>query len=151
MRYQLINPINPKYSTIETILTNRHIPLAEVAHYLNTTDEDINKPEAFGQNCLIQAAQCLIQHIAAGSHALVIVDCDCDGFTSASILWLYIRHIFPQANLNFIVPSPSFALTFENQEIVVISPSSVLIQQDLSLSSSFMVCLICLYVEPCVS
>ena len=57
MRYQLINPINPKYSTIETILTNRHIPLAEVAHYLNTTDEDINKPEAFGQKCLTQAAQ----------------------------------------------------------------------------------------------
>ena len=44
MRYQLINPINPKYSTIETILINRNIPLAEVAHYLNTTDEDINKP-----------------------------------------------------------------------------------------------------------
>ena len=95
MRYQLINPINPKYSTIETILTNRHIPLAEVAHYLNTTDEDINKPEAFGQNCLTQAAQCLIQHIAAGSHALVIVDCDCDGFTSAALLINYLHDLVP--------------------------------------------------------
>ena len=26
---------------------------------------------------------------------------DCDGFTSSSILWLYIKHIFPKANLNF--------------------------------------------------
>lgn len=95
MRYQLINPINPKYSTIETVLTNRHIPLAEVAHYLNTTDEDINKPEAFGQSCLTQAAQCLIQHIAAGSRALVIVDCDCDGFTSAALLINYLHDLVP--------------------------------------------------------
>ena len=95
MKYQLINPINPKYSTIQTILTNRHIPLAEVAHYLNTTDEDINKPEAFGQDCLTQAAQCLIQHIAAGSRALVIVDCDCDGFTSAALLINYLHDLVP--------------------------------------------------------
>lgn len=26
---------------------------------------------------------------------------DCDGFTSSSILWLYIKHIFPEANLTF--------------------------------------------------
>lgn len=95
MKYQLINPINPKYSTIETVLTNRHIPLAEVAHYLNTTDEDINKSEAFGQNCLTQGAQCLIQHIAAGSRALVIVDCDCDGFTSAALLINYLHDLVP--------------------------------------------------------
>ena len=95
MRYQLINPINPKYSTIETILTNRHIPLGEVTHYLNTTDDDINRPEAFGQNHLAQAAQCLIQHISAGSRALVIVDCDCDGFTSAALLINYLHDLFP--------------------------------------------------------
>lgn len=95
MRYQLINPINPKYSTIETILTNRHIPLGEVTHYLNTTDDDINKPEAFGQNHLVQAAQCLIQHISAGSRALIIVDCDCDGFTSAALLINYLHDLFP--------------------------------------------------------
>lgn len=95
MRYQLINPINPKYSTIETVLTNRHIPLAEVQHYLNTTDNDINKPEAFGQHCLMQAAQCLIQHISAQNQALVIVDCDCDGFTSAALLINYLHDLVP--------------------------------------------------------
>ena len=95
MKYQLINPINPKYSTIQTILTNRNIPLAEVQHYLNTTDNDINKPEAFGQNRLMQAAQCLIQHISAGNHALIIVDCDCDGFTSAALLINYLHDLVP--------------------------------------------------------
>ena len=29
--------------------------------------------------------------------------CDCDGFTSSAILWLYIKHIFPEANLHFMV------------------------------------------------
>lgn len=29
--------------------------------------------------------------------------CDADGFTSSSILWLYIKHIFPKANLDFTV------------------------------------------------
>jgi len=31
------------------------------------------------------------------------VDCDCDGYTSSAILWLYIKHIFPEAKLEFTV------------------------------------------------
>lgn len=95
MKYKLINPINSNYSTIQTILTNRHIPLKEVEHYLNTTDKDINNPEAFGQSCLIQAAKCLTTHISAGHNALVIVDCDCDGFTSAALLINYLYDLVP--------------------------------------------------------
>ena len=95
MKYQLINPINPKYSTIETILINRNIPLAEVQHYLNTTDDDINSPELFGVDKLNAAAQALIQTIAAGGKTLVICDCDCDGFTSAALLINYLHDLFP--------------------------------------------------------
>lgn len=95
MKYKLINPINPKYSTIETVLTNRHIPLAEVSHYLHTTDDDINKPEMFGQQCLNNAATTIIQTIAADLKTLVIVDCDCDGFTSAALLINYLHDLCP--------------------------------------------------------
>ena len=35
MKYKLINPINKNYNALETILTNRHIPYAEIQHYLN--------------------------------------------------------------------------------------------------------------------
>ena len=38
MKFQLINPINPHYTTIEQILTNRNIPLSQIKHYLKTTD-----------------------------------------------------------------------------------------------------------------
>lgn len=29
--------------------------------------------------------------------------CDCDGYTSSAILWLYIKHIFPEAQLEFTI------------------------------------------------
>ena len=95
MKYKLINPINSQYNTIEQILTNRHIPLEEVAHYLNTTDNDINKPEALGQTCLREAAAALLSCIAQEESALVIVDCDCDGFTASALLINYLHKLFP--------------------------------------------------------
>lgn len=95
MKYKLIKDINQKYNAVEQVLTNRGIPYNEIGHYLNTTDADINKPEAFGQNCLKAAAQCLISHISANHKALVIVDCDCDGFTSAALLINYLHDLFP--------------------------------------------------------
>ena len=95
MKYQLINQINNNYSAIEQVLTNRHIPLAEISHYLNTTDNDINSPEALGQKCLMEAATALIQHIKNNDPALVICDCDADGFTSAAILINYLHDLFP--------------------------------------------------------
>ena len=45
MRYQLIKPMNPNYTAIEQILTNRGIAFEDVYHYLNSTDNDISKPE----------------------------------------------------------------------------------------------------------
>ena len=95
MKYQLINKINPEYSTIEQVLTNRHIPINEVNHYLHTTDADINPPEALGEDNLNAAARCLIQHIGKQSKTLVICDCDCDGFTSAALLINYLHDLFP--------------------------------------------------------
>lgn len=49
------------------------------------------------------AAECLLTHLRKGSKILFIVDCDADGYTSSSILWLYIKHIFPEAELEFTV------------------------------------------------
>ena len=95
MRYKLIKPINSNYSTLEQVLTNRNIPITEVQHYLNTTDEDINTPEALGEVCLKNAATTLLTHISNNDQALVIVDCDCDGFTSAALLINYLHDLFP--------------------------------------------------------
>ena len=48
MKYKLIKEMNKEYNAIQQILTNRGINFNDIHHYLNTTDEDINEPEAFG-------------------------------------------------------------------------------------------------------
>ena len=95
MKYQLIKPINQNYSIIQQILTNRNIPLNFIPFYLNTTDNNINPPEALGQDKLKAAAALLIKTIQSNSQALVIVDADCDGFTSSAILINYLHDLFP--------------------------------------------------------
>lgn len=95
MKYQLINKINPQYDIIEQILTNRGIKYEEIGHYLNTTDEDINQPESLGADILKEGAAALIKTIYVNDPALIIVDCDCDGFTSAALLINYLYSIFP--------------------------------------------------------
>jgi len=95
MKYKLIKPINKNYSIIEQILTNRGIPLNEISHYINTTDNDINPPEALGEDKLKAAAALLIKTIQSTKQALVIVDADADGFTSAAILINYLHDLFP--------------------------------------------------------
>ena len=49
------------------------------------------------------AAERLLYHLRRGSSILFNIDCDADGFTSSAILWLYIKHIFPEAKLHFMV------------------------------------------------
>lgn len=95
MKYQLINKINPNYSTIQQILTNRGIPFNEISHYMNTTDEDINSPLLLGEKKLKNAAAALTQAILSNESVLIIVDCDCDGFTSSALLINYLYDVFP--------------------------------------------------------
>lgn len=105
MKYQLIKPINQNYSVIQQILTNRGIPLNNINNYLYTTDADVAPPEALGQTKLRQAAALLIQTISSAGKALVIIDSDCDGFTSAAILINYLHDFFPtwvESKLDFI-------------------------------------------------
>ena len=105
MRYQLIKPINKNYSVIQQILTNRNIPIDKIDDYLFTDDADVAPPEALGQNKLRQAAAALISTISKQGKTLVIVDSDCDGFTSAAIIINYLHDFFPswvETKLNYI-------------------------------------------------
>lgn len=93
MKYQLIKPVNPKYSAIEQVLKNRNID--NVQHYLNTTDKDINSFLLFGEGRLFAAARELISCINNEEDAMVIIDSDCDGFTSSALLINYLHNLFP--------------------------------------------------------
>ena len=94
MRVELIAPMNPLYSATETVLSNRGVK--NLRRYLNTTDNDINSPLAFGQELMTRAARILMTHIAAEDKTLIIVDADCDGYTSSAVLINYLHEIFPE-------------------------------------------------------
>ena len=96
MKFELIkNNLSPFTSTVELVLNNRGIKSENIFHYLNTTDEDINSPLLFGQKRLADAARTLIKNIQAGKNCLVVVDSDCDGYTSSAILINYLYDLFP--------------------------------------------------------
>ena len=95
MKFELIKPINPQYSAIEQVLTNRGINRDQIEHYLNTTDKDINEPEAFGEEVMKTAAALVIQTVQLNKDMAIIVDCDCDGYTSAAIFINYLYDLFP--------------------------------------------------------
>jgi len=95
MKYKLIKEIDPNLSPIQVILFNRGIKLSEIHHYLNTTDEDINNAEMFGKDKLDLATLELAKAIQNNKDTLVLVDCDCDGYTAAAILINYLYDLFP--------------------------------------------------------
>jgi len=95
MKFSLINSINPNYTTVEQILTNRGIAREDIQHYLHTTQADINSYEDFGFDVLKNAATALISTINLAHDAILIVDSDCDGFTSAALIYNYLFQLFP--------------------------------------------------------
>ena len=99
MKYELINSPNQKYSAKEQILINRGIAEKDLYHYTHLTDDDINKPETFGDLLIEATAKCLQNHIDRHSTICVIVDCDCDGYTSSAIL---INYLFDMTNEDYI-------------------------------------------------
>ena len=100
MEYQLINPRRPGTSAIEQVLLNRGIE--DVRHYLNTVDTDILSP--LDLDNMEKGAKMLVSHIARKSKVLVIIDSDCDGYTSSALLINYLNNLFPafvQNNISY--------------------------------------------------
>jgi single-stranded-DNA-specific exonuclease len=95
MKYQLINTINPNYSALEQVLTNRGIKYENILHYVNTTDEDINSFLLLGEKKLKQAVICILEAVRENKDIIIVVDSDCDGFTSSSLLINYLYDLFP--------------------------------------------------------
>ena len=96
MEYQLIEPRIPQkvqLKAVERVLTNRGIPLAEIPHYLNTTDADILDNELITN--MDVGAKMLISHIANNDDIFIQIDSDCDGYTSAALLINYLNCLFP--------------------------------------------------------
>lgn len=95
MKYKLIKEPDNSLSAIQQILYNRGISLNQVHHYLNTSDLDINSFDGLGIENLKNAAAALVSTIQNKKNMLIVVDSDCDGYTSSAILLNYLYDLFP--------------------------------------------------------
>lgn len=95
MKYKLIKPIQHGYTALQQVLYNRGIELKDMKGYLNTTDSCISHFSLFGPDLLQDAASVLIRTISNNDKAVVIIDSDCDGFTSAATIINYLYDLFP--------------------------------------------------------
>ena len=102
MKYQLINQPKAQYSAIQQILFNRGIAIADIPHYLNLSKKDVYSPKMLGQAQLQAGLLSIINAVKKEKDALIIVDCDCDGYTSAALLINYLYKMFPSWVLNHI-------------------------------------------------
>ena len=102
MKFKLIN--EPQFdSATQQVLFNRGVDISKIRFYLNTTDADINEPEELGEDVLKEAVSILVKCIKNNGKILIIVDSDCDGFTSAALLINYLYDLFPAFVLNNVV------------------------------------------------
>ena len=75
MKYQLINPLNPTLTAQEQIMVNRGFKTREeIHHYMNLTDDDINPPEALGEDLLRRAAVLVRRAIDENKEICIVVD-----------------------------------------------------------------------------
>ena len=106
MKYELINKPNKNFSAVQQILYNRGIAEDEILHYVNLSDQDINSPLLLGEQNLKQGLTLILNTIKQDANAVIIVDCDCDGYTSAALLINYLYKLFPTwviGNLDWIM------------------------------------------------
>jgi single-stranded-DNA-specific exonuclease len=96
VKYELLNPIDPDNTAIETVLLNRGILKEDIHHYLNTTDEDIYDFNLLGKDALMRAGFILMDAIENKENCLIVIDADCDGFTSAALMANYLYDIEPE-------------------------------------------------------
>lgn len=99
-----------KYKIKKNFTTDSQQALVEILQDRGVKDvENFMYPTAACENdpfllMNIQAASdMLLKHLRQNNKILIVNDCDVDGICAASILWLYIKKNYPDANLSFIM------------------------------------------------
>lgn len=94
MEYKVIAPRQDGTTLLEQILLNRGFTSREeINHYITVDENDLVDPLLLDH--MRQGAEILAKHISQNSNALVVVDSDCDGYTSSAILMNYLNRFFP--------------------------------------------------------
>ena len=93
---------NIKDNFLENLLKERGIE--NVEEYLHPTERDLCNP--YDLDNINEAANLLIEKLEnKNSKICMIVDCDCDGYTSSAMLWNYIKEQYSEVNLSYKIHS----------------------------------------------
>lgn len=100
MNIQLIHEPIKDFSTLKQILYNRGITTEEeMERYFTFSDKDLSDPRLLGEKQLLTGVRELATALMIGKRILIIVDADCDGFTSAACIINFCYHYFPASTM----------------------------------------------------
>lgn len=90
-----INANSPFLSVQEQVCISRGLKFDDVKTYLDNTIDCTHSPNLLGEDKMREAAKKIMTAVSHNQPAYVIVDSDCDGFTSAALLINYLYCLFP--------------------------------------------------------
>lgn len=99
MKYTLRGSTNP--NLVERIFENRRVDVEQRKTFLSPSATSIQNPRVYDN---MERAVCLyLSHIENGSHILVVVDADCDGYCSNSAFINYTREVMGHDNITYLM------------------------------------------------
>lgn len=102
MQYKLFeNSLNDKENIIETVLLNRGIK--DPQEYLNLNKACTNDYKNLEN--IDKAVDCFEKHFENSDNIAILVDCDPDGYTSAALIYKYIKELDENYPVHYIIHS----------------------------------------------
>lgn len=83
-------------SPLEVVFLNRGFKKEDIYNFIHSTDKEINSPLLLGRQNMELGLKVLFSCITQNKKAIIIVDCDVDGYTSAALLGNYLFRLVPQ-------------------------------------------------------
>lgn len=102
MRYKLYKDIIPQYSALQQILYNRGVPEDKQSVWLDAGWNEINSWNSFTSNdddkndMMTYAVNLVHSAIENDEDVQIVVDSDCDGYTSSAIITNYLYTLYPE-------------------------------------------------------
>ncbi len=95
--------VNENYETDYVDKLLKHRGIKDINSFKNPTEKDLNDPKLFTN--IEKGSKLLLDKIKEKKTLGLIVDCDTDGYTSAAIIYKYIKAISPDTNIEYYLHS----------------------------------------------
>lgn len=100
MKYKLYKDTISEYSALQQILYNRGIPIEKQKEWLNAGWDQIYDWTDLAAKKMEKACQVLYNCINENLDVQILIDCDCDGYTSSAIIMNYLYDRFEDWSVN---------------------------------------------------